>query len=342
MLPQEALVVAVDGGGTKTELAFADRSGEIVFRAQGASSNPMDNKDWRQELDGLFSSASEVLPSTIHAVFGLPGFGEVAHLDELMLSAAAELFPGPRHVMNDVELALSGAFLGRAGILLLAGTGSMAMAQDAEGHIVRVGGWGEMFGDEGSAYWIGRRALSETSQVLDGRRENIDFANGILAGLGLAAGDGNQHGGNQHLMALFYGARSPRSAVAAVASIVDTLAAAGDLTALAILREASDHLGAHMTAVLRRTLVKSAAWSFAGGVFNSGEIRRLLAERYGAPVLPRLPPIGGGLWRAATGAAWAADDAWIEALARSLHKTKPDSVSSVPTPPRRRSVQPAR
>lgn len=335
-LPGEALVLAVDGGGTKTELAFADRSGEIVFRAQGAGTNPMDNKDWRQELGRLFSSADEVLASTIHAVFGLPGFGEVTHLDGVMLSAAAELFRGPRHVMNDVELALSGAFLGQAGILVLAGTGSMAMARDVEGNIVRVGGWGEMFGDEGSAYWIGRRALGETSQALDGRLAAVDFAHGILAGLGLAA-----NGSEQDLMALFYGAPNPRTAVAAVARIVDVLARSGDRTALAILHEAADHLGAHMAAVLRRAGVASAPWSFAGGVFESAEIRRVLTERHGAPAQPRLVAVGGGLWRAATEAGWAPSDSWIARLAVSLVKTKPASIPSVLTTPRRRSVHPA-
>ena len=163
MVADSRLVLAVDGGGTKTELALADRRGEVVFRAHGAGSNAMDNEGWREQLDTLFASASELLPFTAHAILGLPGFGEIRQIDALMRSAATELFPGPHHVMNDVELALDGAFLGRPGILVLAGTGSMAMARDDQGHVVRVGGWGHFFGDEGSAFWIGRQALAQTS-----------------------------------------------------------------------------------------------------------------------------------------------------------------------------------
>ena len=69
--------------------------------------------------------------------------------------------------MNDVEAAFVGAFAGRPGVLLLAGTGSMAWGSDGTRQ-VRTGGWGEGFGDEGSAYWIGRRALGLASQALDG------------------------------------------------------------------------------------------------------------------------------------------------------------------------------
>ena len=67
-----SLVLAVDGGGTKTDLAFADRRGEIVFRAQGASSNPMDNAEWRRELDRLWSlrlPRSCRRPRTLYSAF---------------------------------------------------------------------------------------------------------------------------------------------------------------------------------------------------------------------------------------------------------------------------------
>ena len=277
----------------------------------------MDNAEWRRELDRLFTSASPILPATTHALFGLPGFGEVRRLDELMLAAAAELFPGPRHVVNDVELALSGAFVGRQGVLLLAGTGSMAMAEDAGGRMVRVGGWGEIFSDEGSAYWIGRRALAETSRALDGRLEAADFASGILTGLGL---DGNS--GSGALMDWFYGVRHLRSTVAGVARIVDRLAQSGDQTALKILEDASDHLSAHMWAIRQRANAPpSAPWSFAGSVFESCTIRDMLTRRHGHSTPPRMPPIGGGLWRAAQASGWEPDDSWIDALAASARQT---------------------
>jgi N-acetylglucosamine kinase-like BadF-type ATPase len=310
------LILAVDGGGTKTVLAFANRDGELVFLDQGASSNPMDNERWREQLSQLFTAAGHLLPSTVHAVFGLPGFGEIKRFDELMRSAAADLSSAPHHVMNDVELALDGAFVGRPGVLLLAGTGSMAMARDAGGQVLRVGGWGEIFGDEGSAFWIGREALSATSQALDGRTDAVDFANGILSGLGLDIG-----GGCDALMSWCYGSQRLRSAVAGVARFVDALARSGNRTALAILNSAADHLSAHLTAI-RRCMkgAQPATWSYAGGVFESRVIGAMLARRHGKPRPPRLPPIAGGLWRAAREAGWRTDDAWIEKLAESTRR----------------------
>jgi N-acetylglucosamine kinase-like BadF-type ATPase len=317
--PAPSLVLAVDGGGTKTDLAVADRTGAIVFRGSAVSTNPMDNDGWRAELDRLFCSAAPLLPRVTHAVFGLPGFGEVVRFDALMLSAAAELFPASHRVMNDVELALAGAFLDGGGVLLLAGTGSMAMTRNAAGDVLRVGGWGEVFGDEGSAFWIGRRALAESSRAFDGRLDATGFARGILTGLGLAA-----DGGNPALLGWLYGTGHMRSAVAGVARIVDALARSGDPTAAAILARAAVHLGAHMAAILHRANAGPATpWSFAGSVFESRAIRDALAARHGAPVPPRLPPIGGGLWRAARDAGWTTDAAWVATLAASIRTTGP-------------------
>lgn len=321
MISESQLVLAVDGGGTKSELALANRDGEVVFLARGTSTNLMDNEGWRQQLGELFAAASTLLPRTAFAVLGLPGYGEVDRFDARMNSAAAELFAGPRRVTNDVELALDGAFLDRTGIVVLAGTGSMAMARDVQGRIVRVGGWGQVFGDEGSAFWIGREALAQTSRALDGRLDAISFANGILTALGLDVGKGYDA-----LMGWCYGASHGRSTVAAVAKFVDLLAESGDSTALAILSQAADHLSAHITAILRRiTESRQLPWSFAGSVFDSRTIREVLIERHGEPSPPRLIPIAGGLWRAAREADWSTDDAWVQRLTESvrLHREGP-------------------
>jgi glucosamine kinase len=80
-----------------------------------------------------------------------------------------------RHVkaISDVEAAYLGALGGRAGILLLAGTGSMALGRDTRGRWARAGGWGPLLGDEGSAFWIGRewlRATMDTAGFAQARR----------------------------------------------------------------------------------------------------------------------------------------------------------------------------
>jgi N-acetylglucosamine kinase-like BadF-type ATPase len=304
------LVMAMDGGGTKTTLAFANSAGKIVFRKQGASSNPMDNVNWRSNL---FASAGSLAAEATHAVFGFPRFGEIARFDESMSIAATELFSGSFTLKNDVEMALDGAFCDRLGVLLLAGTGSMAMARDAEGKVHCVGGWGDIFGDEGSAYWIGREALSNASQAVDGRLKAPAFAQAILQGLGLDSL--NDH---QALMGWCYESKHVRSAVAGVAPLVDSLARSGDPIALSILSRAADHLSAHLDTLLNRANASyGRRWSFAGGVFESAVVASNLESRHGKAQPPRLIPVAGGLWRAAKEAMWPIDEAWIATLAES-------------------------
>ena len=94
---------------------------------------------------------------------------------------------GQIKVISDVEAAYLGALDGGAGVLLLAGTGSMALGRDARGRWVRAGGWGPLLGDEGSAFWIGRgwlRATMGTTGVAQARRVlNSDDPVGRIAAL---------------------------------------------------------------------------------------------------------------------------------------------------------------
>ncbi len=310
------LVLALDGGGTKSELALADREGEVVFFARGRSTSLMDSPDWRQQLSELFSSASHLRQRVVHSVLGAPGYGEVRRIDAELDSALALLVAGPSNIVNDVELALDGAFLDRAGIVVLAGTGSMAMARHAEGEIVRVGGWSSIFGDEGSAYWIGREALSYASRAIDGRIGGIDFALGLFRLLKLNASDPIDA-----LVGWCRAGADTRTAVAGIARSVDTLAAGGDPTAKAILRRAADHLSAHIHSVQRRLHMPGPLpWSFAGSVFESRTVLHELIARHGEPEQPELVPIAGGLWRAARHARWNTDAAWVGRLRNSLRR----------------------
>ena len=153
--------------------------------------------------------------------------------------------------------------------------------------------------------------------MLDDRLDAVDFARGILAGLGVESGDGYSG-----LMSWCFEAPHLRSVIAGVARAVDTLAQAGNRTALAILNEAADHLSAHVTAIIvRENGAPPPPWSFAGSVFESDTVREVLTKRQETPFSPRLPPIAGGLWRAAPEAGWSVDAPWIARLAASIGKS---------------------
>ncbi|KQS82342.1 MULTISPECIES: N-acetylglucosamine kinase [unclassified Rhizobium] len=299
-----SVVLGLDSGGTKTLAAIADQDGQVLRQWTGPGFDPMAGDQWVDHLRTVADVLGEG-QSIAAVVLGLPLHGEVDAISERQRAVAASVFDCPHLVLNDVEVACDGAFAGEDGVLVLSGTGSMAWAK-VGGKNLRSGGWGDAFGDEGSAYWIGRQALSMATQALDGRRDGPEFARTILAACGV---DETQ------LIGWAYGQDNARSGFADLARTVDALADAGDATAIAILEEAAEFLADLGFAARRAFGQPSLAWSHAGSVFRSRLIRQEVERHLGSPMAPRLPPVGGALWRAAKLAGWPADAGFIRSVA---------------------------
>ncbi|CAM3599371.1 N-acetylglucosamine kinase [Deinococcus frigens] len=219
----EGWVLGLDGGGSKTALAYVSGAGEVVGPFYAPGINPFDRPEWEAVLRAFLTGHPAPGPLA-RAALGLPGYGESPAFSARQTAVCTELLPTcPHSVMNDVEAAFTGAFTGGPGVLLLAGTGSMAWADDGANQL-RVGGWGEGFGDEGSAYWTGRRALGLASQALDGRHADADFAQALLTPV--LGGPPTQ----PDLLMWYYGQAHVRSAVATLARSVDDLAGDGQPT----------------------------------------------------------------------------------------------------------------
>jgi N-acetylglucosamine kinase-like BadF-type ATPase len=317
------LVLGVDGGGTKTMVALADRSGRIVRTARAGGSNPLDNPAWRSELEGAVAPVVST-PRVIAAVAALPSYGEVEAVSAAQTEAAASVLGAlPHSILNDVDAAQIGAFAGHQGILLLSGTGSMIWARDSEGRSHRVGGWGEIAGDEGSGFWIGQRILGEVTQSIDGRAPPTAMVGALFADLNLDFSDPADA-----IQGWLSGLGHQRSAIAALAPIAMRLAETGDVAARAIIDAAAEQLSRHVRAI-EHILGPDAPWSYAGGTFKSPVLLAAVIERIGRPpVPPRLPPIGGALLAAARLADWSTEDAWVEGLQASL-QTLPSDQSAL-------------
>jgi N-acetylglucosamine kinase-like BadF-type ATPase len=319
-----AWVAALDGGGTKTALALASRAGEVLVLPQGAGCNPQDGPGWDEVLSDLLGRAARAEGGLAAAALGIPGRGEVPAHDAAVDALLARLLPMPFEAMNDVALAHLGAFGGGEGVLLLAGTGSMAWARGPTGE-ARVGGWGDAFGDEGSAHWIGREALSLASRAMDGRdlaSPGFDppaFARALCERLGPEAA--GPFGPLTWLMDQGGG----RAAVAGVARHMDALADEGHEVARKLLHAAAVQLAALARAAAERVGLPSVKpWVPAGGTFGSARLRRYVeASLRAAPSLPRLSTLGGGLFRAATLAAWEPDRAWAARVDARLRTFAP-------------------
>jgi glucosamine kinase len=315
-------ILGLDSGGSKTLLAVADRQGQVLRLEMAEGLDPTTHVQWQRRLRELLQTP--IKGSLKAAVLGLPLHGELAECSLAQQQIAQQTLPCPAIIENDVRIAFDGAFAGQgAGVLILAGTGSMAWASrnQPEAAQLRVGGWGDVFGDEGSAYWIGCQALVVASRSLDGREAQPRLTKALLDHLTLAP---------EQLADWVYALANRRAEIAALAEQVSAWAAAGDSAATAVLEAAAAHLAEHISAAWRGLgLSGPATWSYAGGVFANPLIRDGICRRIGtAPRTPRLPPIGGALWRAAQEAGWNPNNDWIDQLALSLRTTL-----ALPTPP---------
>ena len=260
--PNLQRVRASVNGGTKTILATASRDGVIDTWLEGAGINPVDNPDWLAGFEAQIRAAGAAAQACDHAVLALPAYGEIAAVTQSQNQAAASALGQSHAILNDVEAAHVAAFAGGPGVLILAGTGSMAWARDEHGNSLRVGGWGDAFGDEGSAFWIGRETIARVSQALDGRLTAPALADAFFSFLALDRAD-RPHALLQWHVELSH----PRSQIAALSVLVDRLAETGNATAVAILDEAAEHLARHVGAAWRRMDAKTCrSWSYAGGV----------------------------------------------------------------------------
>ena len=313
----EGLLCGIDGGGSKTLVAMADTTGQVRALTRGKPTSPLESATWSTKLAEQTRALAEN-PDLLAVAAALPAYGEVEAVSAAQEQVIAELFGAvPQRVLNDVDAAHIGAFAGGAGILILAGTGSMAWARDEAGASHRTGGWGEVVGDEGSGYWIGRQVLGAVSKSIDGRTGPTSLVEGVFALLGLDRNDRvNQLEGWASRLA------EPRTQIASLAPVALAHAGRGDVAARAIVDAAADELAAHVRMLEQKLAVPAMAWSYAGGLFESVVLRAAVVERIGRPpCLPLLPPIGGALLAAAQHAGLPTTDTFVARLARSLAAT---------------------
>ena len=202
---------------------------------------------------------------------------------------------------NDGVIALTGALAGGEGIIVIAGTGSIAYGRKGTGQAIRAGGWGYVFGDEGGAFDIARQALRAALRWEEGRGTPTALHEALLQVTG--AGNANE------ILHLFYKPEWPRSRVAEVATLVDSICTAGDPVACSILEQAARTLAelagsvrAQLFAQQERVIV-----AYIGGVFRSA----ILLDRFRVLVeldetsrcaRPLLTPAAGALLEAYSGA----------------------------------------
>jgi glucosamine kinase len=255
------LVIGVDGGGTRTRAVILDADGVEVGRAATGPAL-MNRQELPIDIDGVVST---VRSAALAADFELPaaalcaGFAGVGREQERQAVEEAlgehDLAKALR-VVTDAEAAFFDAFRAGPGLLLIAGTGSVALGRAEDGRQARVGGWGLLLGDEGSAYEIGLRAMRAIARSADGRSEPTQLLAQFIADLSLI--------GPEDLIA--WAAGAGKKVIASLAPAVCDLAAAGDAAAAAIVSEAVASLATHVDALIAQL----GPWSSSPGLALAG------------------------------------------------------------------------
>lgn len=178
------ILIGADVGGTKTAVgvaedqaivARADGSGAAVRPGRALASATVIADVVRRALAGAGRLAGDVL------FVGAAGAGREPERDELRKALRTENLATTVIVATDIEIALAGAFDEGPGIVVSAGTGSVAVGRDRSGRRHRIGGYGWQMGDEGSGYAIGRAALGAVSRAEDGRSPRTALSDKVLA-----------------------------------------------------------------------------------------------------------------------------------------------------------------
>jgi N-acetylglucosamine kinase-like BadF-type ATPase len=163
--------LGIDGGGTKTTCAVGDETRLLAAVTAGPSNIVrVGEAQVRESLNQAVHqacAASGITPRQL-ARTCIGGSGAARpDLAAIIRSILAEILPTPVDVVGDMEIALQAAFGDAPGVIVIAGTGSIAYGRDKTGKTHRAGGWGFEIGDEGSAHWIGRAAVSAVLRASD-------------------------------------------------------------------------------------------------------------------------------------------------------------------------------
>lgn len=271
------LVIGVDGGGSRTRVLLADITGQEVASGEGRGS-AVRSGDAREAAgviaDAVGRTLEPVGKATVRIlVVGVAGVGRPQEREELTQALERLGLADDVVVVPDAEIALEDAFGEGSGVVLTAGTGSIAFGRGPTGTLARSGGWGPVFGDEGSGAWIGRRALGIVTASYDGREPETSLTEPLLAAAGVSE--------PSELVA--WAARATPADLARLTPTVFEVAATGDLRANSLVTLAVEELGLHVRALARLLFGDERAafaLAFNGGLLTRGTlIRRRLEQR---------------------------------------------------------------
>lgn len=262
--------LGVDGGQSSTTALIGDESGKVIGLGRGGPCNHVSGPEARarflEAIGSAVSNAREAAGLAPDLEFEAASFGFSGGPADKEALVAQIVTSKKRLITHDALIALSGAHGGLPGLITIAGTGSICYGRNSAGRVVRVGGWGYVFGDEGGGFDLTRQALRAALRMEEGWGPATTLRDRLLAFTG--AKDAND------LLHKLYTPEFPRPRVASMSGLVEEAAQAGDAIAAGILTYAAQQL-AGITLAARRQIFEpseQARASYIGGVFRSRTI----------------------------------------------------------------------
>ena len=265
-MTEPPILLGIDCGGSHTAVVVGDSQGRVLSRAEGPGSAMRPGGAERSAaviLDVARRAATQAhvaLPAAV-AYVGAAGAGRALEQETLATAVTTAGVAERVEVRGDIEIALAAAFADGPGILINAGTGSIAYARGPDGRLHRAGGHGWQLGDEGGGYWMGRRALAAAARAHDGLEESSTLLERLLVALGLETFDD----------LIRWTSTATPAQVAALAPHVLNAAREGETVAQRIIADAAVELS-QLVQVLTRRFPESDTikMATAGGLLRPG------------------------------------------------------------------------
>jgi N-acetylglucosamine kinase-like BadF-type ATPase len=264
--PNRPIFLGIDVGGSHTTVVVGDRTAQVLARADGpgAAMRPGGAEVSAAVIADTArraAAAADVALPADAAMVGAAGAGREQEQRELAAALIAVQVARRVRVAGDSEISLAAAFGDGPGILLNAGTGSIAFARAPDARLHRAGGYGWQLGDEGGGYWVGRRALAAAVRANDDLDESSTLLERLLVALGLRNLDD----------LIRWTATATPAQVASLAPHVLNAAGEGEAVAQRAVGEAAVEL-ARLVSVLARHFpgAEPIAVATAGGLLRSG------------------------------------------------------------------------
>ena len=269
-----SIFLGIDGGGSKTSCVIGDENSVLGTGTSGGSNVVrVGETQARESLSAAIRQAcaeAKIIPSQIKKTcVGIAG-GARPEIANVVRRLLLELVGGEIDIVGDQVIAMEAAFGGGPGIIVIAGTGSIAYGRNANGKLARAGGWGFAISDEGSGHWIGRASVVASLRTYDltGHESTNPLLERIMKFWGV------------NLVEQLVVMANSSPDFAALLPTVLSANEAGDDIARTVLTHAGSELAALAGIVMDRILGKKESVSVAvsGGVFSYGALVRQIFD----------------------------------------------------------------